>query len=105
MRTIWKFPLEITDAQEIEMPLGSTPLSVGVLRNAPYLWAKVQDTNTDHEKWRIHIVVDTGNYLLTYVEQYYKFLGAVQIENVCNLCSCPCEHDITFVLHIWARRI
>jgi hypothetical protein len=48
MKTIHKFPLQIEDEQEIEMPPGSQPLSVGV-QGAPadptlVVWAMV-DTN------------------------------------------------------------
>lgn len=48
MRTVHKFPLEILDEQEVDMPPGSQPLSVGVQHgpDGPTLvaWAMV-DTN------------------------------------------------------------
>lgn len=41
MKTIWKFRLEVTDEQEVEAPIGMTPLSVQIQRGEPYLWALV----------------------------------------------------------------
>jgi len=41
MKTIWKFPLAIMDAQRIAMPEGAEILSVQVQHREPCLWAKV----------------------------------------------------------------
>lgn len=41
MKTIWKFPLEITGVQGISMPEGAELLTVQVQRGCPCLWALV----------------------------------------------------------------
>lgn len=39
--TIWKFPLAITDQQEVRMPLGAVPLSVAMQGDVLCLWCAV----------------------------------------------------------------
>jgi hypothetical protein len=39
--TIWKFPLEVTDVQEIELPYHSRCLDLQVQDGVPCLWALV----------------------------------------------------------------
>ena len=58
--TIWKFPLEITDRQDIKMPGEPKILSVGLdPKGVPCLWALVQPGNPE---WRISVhIVGTGN--------------------------------------------
>jgi hypothetical protein len=41
MKTIWKFPLEITDRPNIPMPGGAEVLSVQVQNGNPCIWAIV----------------------------------------------------------------
>lgn len=43
MITIWKFPVEIKDEQEIEMPEGVRILSAGIQNNCICIWAIVSD--------------------------------------------------------------
>lgn len=38
---VWKFPLALTDYQQIDMPAGSEILTVQVQDGRPCLWAKV----------------------------------------------------------------
>jgi hypothetical protein len=42
--TIWKYPLEVEDLQQIEMPVGAQVLAVEVRNGQPCLWAKVDPT-------------------------------------------------------------
>ena len=42
--TIWKFPLEVTDEQVIEVPQGAALLSCQVQSGTPCLWALVDDS-------------------------------------------------------------
>ncbi len=60
MRTVWKFPIEITDVQEIEIPKGAKIIFVGAQRGFyPCIWAEV---DSDNKKEKIPIyVVGTGN--------------------------------------------
>lgn len=41
MRTIYKYPLEITDIQSVEMPKGAQILCVQMQNGTPCLWAMV----------------------------------------------------------------
>jgi hypothetical protein len=41
MKTIWKFPLEVTDSQEVGVPAGAQILDVQVQGGQPCLWAIV----------------------------------------------------------------
>ncbi len=50
MLSIWKFPLEITDAQTIKMPAGAELLSVGEQNGTLCLWAKVDPNKEIVEK-------------------------------------------------------
>lgn len=43
MRTVYKYPLEITDEQEITAAKGWRPLAVQKQGNDCYLWAEVDD--------------------------------------------------------------
>lgn len=45
MRTIWKFPLEVTDLQTIQMPVDAHFLSVGQQDDELMLWALVDPEN------------------------------------------------------------
>lgn len=69
MRTIWKFDLEITDQQTVELPKGAELLSVGeqdTTGRTLQLWALVEpepDWETDHTKreQRTFIIHGTGH--------------------------------------------
>ena len=59
MNRIWKYQLEITDDQYIDMPQGAKPLSVGVQRGVPCLWA---DVDPDKVLRPMYIkIIGTGN--------------------------------------------
>lgn len=68
MKTIWKFPLAVTDFQKIEMPKGAKVLAVQPQHDQVCLWAMVEPTNDKEERgfW-IH---GTGHQL-----KYAKHLG------------------------------
>lgn len=59
MRTIWKFPLKITDYQWIEVPLESEILSVQSQHGQLCLWAEV-DSDSSKSRWTVY-VIGTGN--------------------------------------------
>lgn len=59
MKTIWKFPLDIQDNQQLWMPQGATILSVMVQGEQLCLWAEVETTAACETR---HFVVrGTGN--------------------------------------------
>jgi hypothetical protein len=56
MTTIYKYPIEITDEQEIPMPFGAEIRHVGLdPEGSPCVWAEVENTNTP-EPVRLFIV-------------------------------------------------
>jgi hypothetical protein len=59
MKTIWKFPLEITDSQDVQMPAGAEVLGIAEQYGELCMWAIV-DTDADLEA-RSFAVVGTGN--------------------------------------------
>jgi hypothetical protein len=56
---IWKYPLEVTDYQDIEMPQDAEILTVQVQRGTPCLWALV-NPDKPREARRI-FTVGTGH--------------------------------------------
>lgn len=60
-RSIWKWPLEVTDRQVIMMPVGADALCVQLQQGAPQLWALVQ-TDAPTEQ-RAFYVVGTGHHM------------------------------------------
>lgn len=60
MNTIWKFPFEIIDRQEVKMPTAIDVLHVGLdPQGAPCIWAKV-DSTKNLRPWVLW-VVGTGH--------------------------------------------
>lgn len=57
---IWKYPLELTDLNEVKMPLGALTLTVQVQDETPCLWATVHENETRMETRRFAIY-GTGN--------------------------------------------
>jgi hypothetical protein len=73
MTTIWKFPIEITDRQELNMPGEAKILSVGLdPSGVPCVWAMVQPGKTER-RFHVHIV-GTGNPAESAVGQ--RFVGS-----------------------------
>lgn len=70
--TIWKFPLQTTDEQIINMPLVNRPLTVQVKNGTPCLWSVV-DPSSEIIKVRVRIFgtghsgdMDAMEYIGTY---------------------------------------
>lgn len=76
-KSIWKFPLEITDHQTIEVPLGSAPLTVQLQYGQPAAWLVV-DPSRESVKFDIECY-GTGNPFHGAVEDY---LGTVHMSGV-----------------------
>ena len=60
MITIWKYELEVTDVQDIEMPSTANVLSVQVQNGVPCVWASVNTQDKQTKKVRF-ITIGTGN--------------------------------------------
>lgn len=44
VKTIFKYPIEVVDSQEIKMPIGAEVLTVQVQGDIPCLWALVESS-------------------------------------------------------------
>lgn len=74
MKTIYKFPLKITDIQKVSMPKDSTILTVQVQRKIPCLWALVEtDKQAEERSFRI---ITTGHPILNNIIRY---IGTFQV--------------------------
>ena len=75
-KRIYKYPLQVTDEQEIRAPIGMKPLSVQVQNGRPFLWALVDPGAGDvmHSVY----VHGTGHELAgNYAD---RFVGTFQLE-------------------------
>lgn len=61
MKTIYKYPLEVTDTQFVELPLGAEILTVQMQGNQLCLWALVNPSPDVFKKNRRIEIVGTGN--------------------------------------------
>jgi hypothetical protein len=78
MKTIYKYPLEVTDKVVITMPLGAEILCVQMQGITPCLWALV-DYNTakaDITEERIIRIAGTGHGI---TEVIISYIGTVQL--------------------------
>ena len=72
MSAIWKYPLQVTDEQTIDMPSGAEALTVQVQNGTPCLWARVDPAApTTPRKIITHgtghpVPETTGRYIGTY---------------------------------------
>lgn len=89
MITIWKYKLETTDTQYIQMPKNSKLLTVQVQNGEPCLWCLVEDI--DYLVAREIRIVGTGhsiedNFNGTYIGTYQMFegMGVFHVFNMGN---------------------
>lgn len=76
MKSIWKFPLGITDSQHVLMPTGARILCVQSQRDTPCLWALV-DTDVARVGRMIHMR-GTGHNAEDV--QHLPYVGTFQVE-------------------------
>jgi hypothetical protein len=81
--TVWKFTLDITDVQEIAVPIGAEPLHVAMQDGVLCLWALV-DPDCSHVL-RPFYVTGTGN--PAPAPPVANYIGSV--------------HQSPFVWHVW----
>ena len=74
MKTIYKYPLEITDEQTVSMPIGAQVLSAQMQGNNLCIWALVDSDNFNCDR-RVRIF-GTGNTVV--LDDNWKFVGSVQ---------------------------
>lgn len=76
MRTIWKFPLEVTDEQRVEMPEAAEILCVQVQGGVPCIWARVIPDAM--KKKRTIAIYGTGHPMK--VRQCDTYVGTFQLQ-------------------------
>lgn len=74
MKTIWKYPLKLTEVQQIELPQGSDPLTVQMQDHRPRVWAIVDPKEPIHTQLTFYII-GTGE---PFDETNKKYLGTIQ---------------------------
>lgn len=76
METIWKFPFEIKDDIEIEMPSGSEILTVQMQGRMACIWAKVSD---DSPKIKRHFQVFGTGIPIPKIHKLRSYIGTFQL--------------------------
>lgn len=84
MKTIWKYKIDVTDRQMIEMPCGAELLSVGVQDGHPVLWALVNPTH--YQPYRVLRIYGTGHPV---DDEPKRFVGTFML------------HDGALVFHVF----
>ena len=84
MKTIWKFPLETTDSQEIQMPVGINLLDIQIQYKSPNLWGIV-DTEAKKEVRTIKIFGTGSEIPKDFYLSEWIYLGSYQILSYSNL--------------------
>lgn len=77
-KVIWKYPLKVTDVQDIEIPHGSILLSVQAQDETPCLWALIYNTEAEKEIIRLR-TIGTGNAISNEDFDPKDFLGTYQL--------------------------
>lgn len=72
--TVWKFPLKVQDVNEIEVPMGSYPLSVQLQEGDICVWMMVNVNN--HNVKRKIFIFGTGHKID--FSEVGRFIGTVQ---------------------------
>jgi hypothetical protein len=77
MKTIWKFPLDITDTQDVTMPMNTEILCIQIQNERPCIWAIVNPKSAFKEL-RTIITRGTGHPVS---EMTGKYIGTYQIDS------------------------
>ena len=75
-KAIWKFMINITDTQEIPMPIGAEILTVQSQCGTPCLWARVSPGFKKEN--RTIIMIGTGHSIR---HETGRYIGTFQIDN------------------------
>jgi len=79
IKTIWKFEMEVTDIQEIALPIGAEILSVQAQREQPCLWVLV-DPEAEKEL-RTFETFGTGHHVFYDMGVERKHIGTYQLKD------------------------
>ena len=75
--TIYKYPLDVTDKTQLDLPINAEILCVQVQRNVPCLWALV---NTN-ERILETVTIETFGSGHPYTDGKRKYIGTYQLYN------------------------
>lgn len=89
MKRVFKYPLEVTDQCEIEMPLGAEILTVQSQYGTPHIWAMVDDDQLPEK--RTFCLIGTGHPICHDTTQL-KYIGTFQ------------KVGGTFIGHVFERK-
>lgn len=84
MKVIYKYPLKVTDEQQVTMPADAAILTVQVQNGQPFLWAMIDNTCGPMTERKISII-GTGNLFRT----AGRYIGTFQM------------HDGLLVFHVF----
>ena len=87
---IWKYPLAVTDSQELRLPKGARVLSIQAQHAVPTLWALVDPQAKDTELWQF-VTIGTGH-LAPPDLAMFQFFSTYQLSGG------------TLVFHVFLRR-
>lgn len=89
MRTIYEFPLEVIDAQAVQMPSGAQILTVQKQNGTPCIWAMVDTENQKEE--RFFEIFGTGHPMHEDMGVGREYVGTFQM------------HSGSLVFHLFER--
>jgi hypothetical protein len=75
VKTIWKYTLDLTDVQIVEMPYGATILTAQMQGQDINLWAEVEPDHYKKTRWIW--ICDTGNPV---PDKVLKYISTVQMD-------------------------
>jgi len=75
MKSIWKYPLRLTEHQYFEIPVRAIPLCIELQNGTPTIWFEVETTNP--KKDRSIRIIGTGEELD--FSELYHYLGSFLI--------------------------
>lgn len=88
-KEIWKYELQTTGSQAIEMPIGAEILTVQTQNDIPCLWALVHPKES--KEMRFIDVYGTGHNVPFGMQEIKKYIGTYQL------------HGGTLVFHVFER--
>lgn len=77
MKAIYKYQLKTTGEQFIDFPINSEILTIQTQANIPCIWAKVETSETEHER-KMFVTVGTGEPL---PENTMEYVGTYQLNS------------------------
>ena len=78
-KTIWKYVLQVTDVQTVEMPVGSKILDVQMQNNTCCLWALCNSAEGSPKEDRTFVMYGTGHPVL---EDHITYMGTLQFSHL-----------------------